>query len=89
MFSIELFDNVKGFDEISCNDIERLIDFENYKIGEVYEIEEFEFDGVVKLVRGDGYRGNGCYEGVMMKEGKYYYIDVVNGEVEEVIGGLK
>lgn len=84
-----LFDNEYGFDEIEYEEIERLIDFENYEFGEVYDIVEFEFDGVVKMVRSDGYRGNGCYEGVMLKDGKYYYIDVCNCEVEEVVGGLK
>jgi len=42
-------------------------------------IDEFEFDEEkLVLFRGDGYRGVECYNGVVEKDGKWFWLDVVN-----------
>lgn len=43
------------------------------------DIEDFDFSGCeIKLVKSDGYRGLGCYDGLVVKDGVSYYIDIVN-----------
>lgn len=64
--------NVEGCEFINEFDLE--LDDE-----EGVEIEEFDFSGCeIKLVKSDGYRGVGCYEGLVVKNGVSYYIDIVN-----------
>jgi len=43
------------------------------------EIGEFDFSGCeVMLVKSEGYRGVGCYDGLVVKDGVNYYIDIVS-----------
>lgn len=46
----------------------------------VCTIEEFDFDGcdVIDLNKGEGYRGEGCYEAIVRKNGKMYFVSVVS-----------
>jgi len=45
-------------------------------------IEKFDFsDCEIMLVESDGYRGVGCYEGLVVKNNISYYIDIVNDGV--------
>jgi len=46
---------------------------------EVCDIDEFDFNGgEVVLFKGDGYRGVCCYNGVVKKDGKWYWLDIMN-----------
>ena len=69
---------IKKYDYIFENDLVSL---------EGVSIDEFNFDGgELILFGGEGYRGFGYYEGVFKKNGKLFYIDVVNdGCVFEVV----
>ena len=57
----------------------------NKKFGEFYsgeyvsDIERFDFSNCeIVLNKSDGYRGFGCYEGIVIKNEKSYYIDIVS-----------
>ena len=83
--AIDLFDNVCNFELIGESVINELMSVGDYNFEECYFIEEFDFEGCdVKLVRGVGYRGEGCYEGLIYKNGVKYYVDVMNGEIEKL-----
>ena len=81
---IDLFDNAMNFELIDVRVIENIV-YGKVEFGEAYNIEEFDFDGaVVKMVKDDGYRGVGCYEGMIEKNGQLYIIDVLESVIEEV-----
>jgi len=81
---IDLFENKFNFELVDVSVINEIM--ENYEFGEVYSIDEFDFEGCdVKLVKGESYRGVGCYEGLVEKNGKKYFIDVMNGEIENIV----
>jgi hypothetical protein len=50
------------------------------------DINDFDFSGCeVMLVKSEGYRGVGCYEGMVVKEGVRYYMDIVgDGEIFKI-----
>lgn len=49
-------------------------------ISQVMDIENFDFsDGTLTLIRGDGYRGECCYEGYFEKNnGRIFWLDIMN-----------
>jgi hypothetical protein len=57
----------------------------NKKFGNVYcgnivsDIKDFDFSNCeMFLCESEGYRGFGCYEGIVIKDEKSYYLDIVN-----------
>lgn len=84
MSVIDLFDNVNDFELIDVTVMNEMIN--DYRFENVVNVEGFDFDNSnVKMVKSDGYRGNGCYEGLIEKDGKLFYIDVMNDEIEEIV----
>lgn len=82
---IELFDNVFNFELMNEEVLNELMGKEDYEFEESFNIEEFDFEGCeIKLVKSVGYRGEGCYEGLVFKDNVKYYVDVVNGEIEKL-----
>lgn len=66
-----------------------LFEYDSYKNGyneRWFYIDEFDFSNCeVVLNRKDGYRGFGCYEGIVIKNEKCYYIDIIDeGIVSEL-----
>jgi len=50
-----------------------------YSGDEVELVEYFDFSsGELFLNKSNGYRGEGCYEGIFVRDGKKYYIDIIN-----------
>jgi hypothetical protein len=49
----------------------------------ICDINEFDFDNCeyIDLNKSDGYRGVGCYEGIVKKNNKLYYLDIINDGV--------
>ena len=80
---VDLFDgNVEGCKFINEDYLSNILDmgFDLVFDGmEGVEIEEFDFSGCeVMLVKSEGYRGVGCYDGLVVKDGENYYIDIVS-----------
>ena len=57
----------------------------DFESDEVENIEDFDFsEGVLSLEESDGYRGRGCYYGVVENSDRVYLIDVMEGVVSIV-----
>ena len=81
---LELFDGVVGNVMSDDEFDEKYGIFEiDFGVDVVCEVSEFDFDGVeyIDLSRGDGYRGEGCYEGIVKKNNKLYYFDIMSDGV--------
>ena len=78
---VDLFNNKMGVELI---DIEKYMN-NDFESDEVENIEDFDFsDGVLSLEESDGYRGRGCYYGVVENSDRVYLIDVMEGVVSIV-----
>ena len=74
--------NVEGCEFINEEYVNNILDMEFdlvYDGMEGVEIKDFDFSGCeVMLVKSEGYRGEGCYDGLVVKDGVSYYIDIVS-----------
>lgn len=70
-----------GKDEFFCGEDEWVVvEGKKMFVGDVVDgIDEFEFDEKdLVLFLGDGYRGECCYNGVVKKDGKWFWLDIMN-----------
>ena len=57
----------------------------------ICDIDEFDFSDCeyIDLNKSDGYRGVGCYEGIVKKNNELYYLDIINDGVVWRFGDVK
>lgn len=68
-------------EEIVWNECEVVWNGKKYDVGDcVGDIEELNLDECEEVIlnKSDGYRGNGCYEGIVTKDGKLFVLDIIN-----------
>lgn len=73
----ELFDGEVG-NVMNENEFNKK--FGKFNGGEdICDIESFDFENSeIYLCKVDGYRGEGCYDGIVVKDGKSYFLDIVS-----------